>query len=1400
MVVLSGVPETATPDLGSETYVFPASFAQQQLWVHHKLTSQGAAYNMPMATLIEGPLDVDALHASIAALVRRHDVLRTTFALHDEDPVQLVAPVDGDASPLSVRDISAQPDAAREDIARRIIAEEVRRPFDLERGPLFRTVLLRLQPDKHVLLVTLHHIVCDGWSLGILTRDLSALYAAAVTGGLEALAPLELQYADIAAWSHEWMNDALLEDDIAYWRGRLAGAAPLLDLPTDHPRPAVRSLEGSVQHAHLSPALRRALLTLSEGEGATLFMTLLAAFMAVLARWSGQDDIVIGSPLAGRSLAESENLIGYFVNMTALRGDLSDDPTFRELLRQLRSTALDAYAHQTLPFEKLIEVLQPERQPNYNPLFQTVFAYQEGARQGLLIDGAVTSVLSIDSGTAKFDLTLDVRSDDDGLHLTFEYDRALFDAATISRLAGHLQTLLESVVADSDRALSALPLATPQENAALLVMAQGTADAPAPPLEPGTLDALFLAQAARRPYAPALTFEGETLSYGALDDAADRLARRLRALGVRQGDRVGLRVERSLRTVVGVLGILKTGAAYVPFDPAYPRERAEFMLRDAAVSVLVTEAELHAAFALDPGRDPALSIVLLDAAADADTSSDTDGAHEGHPVEASDDDVAYVIYTSGSTGTPKGVAVTHHNVKRLFSSTQALFGFDERDVWTFFHSIAFDFSVWELWGALLHGGRLVVVPFDAGRSPDAFYALLEQERVTVLNQTPSAFSGLMRVATTGGRPRALALREVIFGGEALDLQALRPWFESFGDAVPRLVNMYGITETTVHVTYRPLSIRDLDGAPGSMIGSPLSDLQLHVLDAEGRPAPIGMPGEMYVGGAGVALGYLNRPELTAQRFTPDPFSAVPGARLYRSGDRARRRANGDLEYLGRIDGQVKVRGYRIEIGEIENVLRRQDGVATAAVVVREDRPGDKRIVGYIVPVEGRTLDIGALHHALQAVLPEYMVPSTLVTVPSIALTTNGKIDRRTLPAPDAGVSVASSTPSSAETLPHTPEERMLTRIWLDLLGPRAIGVDDDFFDLGGHSLLAVRLLDRVERVWGRKIPLSILFAGATVRRLGAYLAARAEGGLDDEGRQATVVEVQAGGQARPFFFLHGDMYGGYYCLKIAPLLGAERPFYALPPHGVDGWRSDRSIESIAALHIDTLRAVQPHGPYLLGGFCNGGLVAYEMARQLQEQGQESAVLIAAMAATPSRYPVVDRLMNRWGALREWDAARADEASLQLQYQVARWHDFVRANRRDQAMLVWDTLKRTARTRLARRAERSPAVGRDHAPTGAPHAFEARARTLLRDYWMARRRYTPGTFEGKVAVLWPIGHAAHRHHDDPTRGWSRVVADVEVKTIPGTHDTCTTRHIGAFAETLRTVLDEYDPPLGPSFIS
>ncbi|KAB5407681.1 amino acid adenylation domain-containing protein [Pseudomonas aeruginosa] len=1031
------------------------SYAQERQWFLWQLEPESAAYHIPSVLRLRGRLDLDALQRSFDSLVARHETLRTRFRLDGDEARQEIAA--SMALPLDIVALGPLEEGA---LARQV-ETTIARPFDLERGPLLRVSLLRLAEDDHVLVLVQHHIVSDGWSMQVMVEELVQLYAAYSRGLEVALPALPIQYADYALWQRSWMEAGEKERQLAYWTGLLGGEQPVLELPFDRPRPVRQSHRGAQFILELDIDLSQALRRVAQQEGATAFALLLASFQALLYRYSGQADIRVGVPIANRNRVEIERLIGFFVNTQVLKADLDGRMGFDELLAQARQRALEAQAHQDLPFEQLVEALQPERSLSHNPLFQVLFNYQSEARgngQVFRFDELQMESVQFDSRTAQFDLTLDLTDEEQRFCAVFDYATDLFDASTVERLAGHWRNLLRGIVANPRQRLGELPLLdAPERRQTLSEWNPAQRECAVQ----GTLQQRFEEQARQRPQAVALILDEQRLSYGELNARANRLAHCLIARGVGADVPVGLALERSLDMLVGLLAILKAGGAYLPLDPAAPEERLAHILDDSGVRLLLTQGHLLEHLP----RQAGVEVLAIDGLV-------LDGYAESDPLTTlSADNLAYVIYTSGSTGKPKGTLLTHRNALRLFSATEAWFGFDERDVWTLFHSYAFDFSVWEIFGALLYGGRLVIVPQWVSRSPEDFYRLLCREGVTVLNQTPSAFKQLMAVACSADMAtQQPALRYVIFGGEALDLQSLRPWFQRFGDHQPQLVNMYGITETTVHVTYRPVSEADLEGGLVSPIGGTIPDLSWYILDRDLNPVPRGAVGELYIGRAGLARGYLRRPGLSATRFVPNPFPGGAGERLYRTGDLARFQADGNIEYIGRIDHQVKVRGFRIELGEIEAALAGLAGVRDA-VVLAHDGVGGTQLVGYVVADSAEDAERlrESLRESLKRHLPDYMVPAHLMLLERMPLTVNGKLDRQALPQPDASLS------QQAYRAPGSELEQRIAAIWAEILGVERVGLDDNFFELGGHSLLATRVISRVRQEQQLDASLKALF-------------------------------------------------------------------------------------------------------------------------------------------------------------------------------------------------------------------------------------------------------------------------------------------------------------------------------------
>jgi amino acid adenylation domain-containing protein len=1022
----------------------PLSFAQQRLWFLERLGSGGAAYHIPVRLRLRGELDRTALARALDRIVARHEALRTTVAEVDGEPAQRIAPAGESAFRLLDHDLGEHPDADAE--LRRLIAEEATAPFDLERGPPVRGRLIRLEADDHVLLVTMHHIVSDGWSMGVLTRELSALYGAFHGGEPDPLPPLPIQYADYAAWQRRWVDGEVLREQSEYWTTTLAGTPELLELPADHPRPARQDFAGAAAGVLLDEALTAGLKALGRRHGTTPFMTLLAGWSVVLGRLSGRQDVVIGTPTANRGRSEIEGLIGLFVNTLALRLDLSGTPTVAELLGRVKERALSAQHHQDIPFEQVVELVQPARSLAHSPLFQVMFTWQNAGESRLELPGLTLAPLSGAARTAaRFDLSLTLQDAGGRIAGSMEYATALFEKETVERSLGYLRRVLEAMAADELQRVEALPLLPESERRQVLEGWNAT-EAASP--VGSCLHELFEAQAERTPDVAAVVFKGETLTYAALNARANRLAHHLHGLGVGPDVRVGVCVERGLEMVVGVLGVLKAGGAYVPLDPEYPEDRLRYVLQDSAPAALLTQASLAERFAGVETRVVAL---------DADASSWADQP-DANPVRAglTPDHLAYVIYTSGSTGRPKGVMNLHRGVVNLLWSMRAAVPMQAGERLVAVTTLAFDISVLELFLPLLCGARVEVLARAAVSDPARLRDALSG-RGTVLQATPATWRLLVESGWEGGDElRALS------GGEALpaDLAA------RVRERVGALWNVYGPTETTIWSSAQPVEPAAAERGPVP-IGAPVANTRIYVLDAAGGPVPVGVAGELHIGGAGVARGYLGRAALTAERFVPDAFSNEPGARMYQTGDVGRWSRGGRLEYVGRNDAQVKVRGYRIELGEIEARLCEHPSVRETVVLAREDAPGDRRLVAYVV---GDATEAEALRAHLSERLPEYMAPAAYVRLEAMPLTPNGKVDRKALPAPEGDAYAA-----RAYQAPEGETEQALAEIWSDVLQVQSVGRWDNFFDLGGHSLRAVRVVSRIRQALGVEVALGEMF-------------------------------------------------------------------------------------------------------------------------------------------------------------------------------------------------------------------------------------------------------------------------------------------------------------------------------------
>lgn len=1040
------------------------SFSQEGLWLHNELAPGSATYNVPTSFPIDGQLDIAALERSLGELACRHEALRTVFAVEHGEPVQLVSRPGRFHLPIvDLRRLTGEdPEAA----AQRLIAEEANRPFDLTRGPLWRATLLQTGDERFRLLVTLHHIIADGWSLGIMVRELRAFYQAYATGQVPSLPALPVQYADFALWQRACMQGETLERHVSYWRRVLGGDLPILDLPADHPRPAEPSFRGAVECFELERTLWQDLAALSRREGATLYLTLFAAFNVLLHRYSGQSDIVIGTPVANRTRLELENVIGFFANTLALRTDLSGNPTIRELLGRVRDVMLGAHAHQELPFEIVVRTLRPRRDTGRSPLFQVMFAFEN----------AMLSPLKVGTGASRYDLTFFLWEEADRLTGMVEYSTDLFEGATIRRLIEHFQILLQAVVRNPDCPIANLPLLAEAERQQLLVSWNETAA----PVSDCCAHELIEAQAARTPDRVALRFEDQTLSYGELNRRANRLAHRLRTLGVGPDRLVGVCLERSPQMVIALLAVLKAGGGYVPLDPAYPRERLAFMIQDADLHVVLTQTSLR-----DVLPQHMATPVLVDREADVISRESADNL----APTATPSNLAYAIYTSGSTGTPKGVQIPHRAVVNFLASMQREPGLAEDDVLLAVTTLAFDIAVLELFLPLTVGATVVVASQTLAADGAGLSAALADTGATIMQATPVTWRLLLQA---GWHPPAGFT--ALCGGEELPRELARQLL-AWGT---RLWNMYGPTETTVWSTIQRVDVTD-----GTIsIGRPIANTSIFLLDDHLQPVPIGVPGELHIGGAGLARGYLNRPQLTAEKFIRHPFAADHGARLYKTGDIARYRADGTIELLGRRDHQIKLRGYRIELGEIEADLAEYPGVRQAVVVVREDTPGDQRLVAYLVATDPVVAPpAGDLRAFLKERLPAYMVPTAFVVLPELPLTPNGKIDRKGL------LELTYQAPEEARLAPRTPVEQRLAEIYAQVLGIDQIGIEDNFFELGGHSLLAIQVVSRICEVFDLELPLRTLFESPTVADLAVAVVQESGTASDDEFR-CLLLEVE----------------------------------------------------------------------------------------------------------------------------------------------------------------------------------------------------------------------------------------------------------------------------------------------------
>ncbi|MFN6487124.1 MULTISPECIES: non-ribosomal peptide synthetase, partial [unclassified Nostoc] len=1190
----------------AENADLPLSYAQQRLWFLDQLEPNSSFYNVPIGLRLSGTVQVAALEQSLSEIIHRHEALRTNFTTVDGRPTQVIQTQTNWT--LSVVDLKHLSTSEQEIATQRLAQQQAIQPFDLAKGALVRATLVVLSQTENILLVCMHHIVSDGWSAGVFVYELVTLYNAYSIGQPSHLTPLPIQYADFALWQRQWLQGDVLQSQLSYWQQQLQDAPALLSLPTDRPRPAQQTYNGTHQEFVLSGELTSKLAKLSQEQGCTLFMTLLAAFDTLLSRYTGTEDILVGTPIANRDRSEIEGLIGFFVNTLVMRADLAGNPTFNELLSRVRDMTMQAYSHQHLPFEMLVEALQPERDLSYSPLFQVMFVLQNAPTSGLELSGLSVSPFSMKGKTSRFDLTLIVQNTDTGLVGLWEYNTDLFDVSTIERMTSHFVILLEGIIANPEQRISQLPLLTEVEQQQLLVEWNDTfVDYPLHK----SIHQLFEEQVELTPDAVAVEFQNQQLTYSQLNCRANSLAHYLQSVGVKPDTLVGLCVERSLEMIVGVLGILKAGAAYVPLDSEYPSDRLSFILEDTQVKVLLTQQRLIDRLPLNQAKlhfGCAQYKVCLDTDAEAISQYSQDNVISG----VQPNNLVYIIYTSGSTGKPKGIAMS-----QLALCNHILWHRDNlkisRDAKTLqFASISFDVSFQEIFTTWCSGGTLFLITEELRRDALALLGFLQEKQIQRMFLPVVGLQQLAEFAISNELVNT-HLREIITSGDQLRITpAIYDWLGKLTDCT--LHNQYGPSESHLATNFTlPDSVQTWPLLPP--IGRPISNTQIYVLDKYLQPVPIGVTGEVYIAGVLLAQGYLNRPELTQEKFISNPFSSDPNSRLYKTGDLARYLADGKLESLGRIDNQVKIRGFRIELGEIEAVLGQYDDIKSCCVIVREDTPGNKRLVAYVLPHQHCKPKIYELRNFLKVKLPDYMVPNAFVILEEMPLTPNGKVDRRALKAP--------SNINNLDTFvqPRNTIELQLTHIWSKILKLENVGVKDNFFDLGGHSLLVPYLIAQIKQQFSKDIPLVTVYQHPTIEELAEVL--QKDAGVFS---WSPLVELQPKGSNPLLFCLPGSGSHAFYLYNLSRCLGCDQPFYSFQANHLG--REIAPVEDMASEYIQALQAVQPQGPYFLAGHSSGGRVAYEMAQQLLRQGQ--AIALVAILDTTAPDPQEPQM--------EWDDA------------------------------------------------------------------------------------------------------------------------------------------------------------------
>ncbi|MBC1219356.1 amino acid adenylation domain-containing protein [Nostoc sp. UCD121] len=1348
----------------------PLSFGQQRIWFLHQFEPNSSSNNMPVVVRFTGNLNVAFLEESLREVVRRHEVLRTTFPAVNGKPTQVIAT---DVSlTLPIIDLRQIPDEKREAEALLLATKEAHQPFDLANGPILRLLLLRLSDREHLLIWNMHCIVCDGASSDIFYQDFTTIYKALSAGNVSPLTPLPVQYADFTNWQYQWLQGEVLESQVNYWKQKLEGNLPIIELPYDHLRPhGVQTYRGDRAALLLSKTLNHALTDLSQKWGVTLFMTLLTVFELLLYRYSGQEDLLISFASASRGQVETERLIGFFSNTLVMRGNLAGNPTFRQLLDRVRKDCLEAYSHQDLPFERLIEELRPEQQSrNSSSLFQVKFSlnppWSNGRGMGALQlpDLTITSLFGyIYHGKTKYDLTLVLREQDNGLGMVFDYNAEMFDASTIERMLGHFKTLLEGIVANADQPISELPLLTAPEQHQLLVDWNGKqADYP----QNTCIHQWFEAQAKRTPDNIAVSFENQQLTYQELNQRANQLADYLQTLGVKSGVLVGLYVEPSLEMIVGLLGILKAGGTYVSIAPTSGQDSLSFILKDAQISLLLTQSSLVEKFS-----EHQVKVICVDNDWEAIALHTT----ENQDYYTTDQTLACVIYVSGSNGKPNGIAITHRSLVTHSLAISDTWELTQSDRLLLLPSItcnSFIESLFPTWIA----GATVILQSQELQSTAQFFPFIAQQQITVVNLPTYFWHQLIKEPSLSPQTLPVSLRLMMVGGEKVSRNAYLAWVEKVGKQV-RWLNGYGSLETTLTATvYDPATATEASNTRSEIpIGKAIANTQIYILDRRLQPLPIGVTGEIYISGIGIVQGYFNRPELTSEKFIPNPFSSESESYLYRSGDFGRYLSDGNIEFIGRRDNQAKIRGFRIELTEIETILDQYPGVQNAVVIAREDVSGDKYLVAYLVPKQDETIGSEQLLSFLQQKLPEHLLP-TFVIVDSLPLNANGQVDRQALLALNPANAEREKIFATAEN----PLQLQLTEIWENVLGIHPIGITDNFFDLGGHSLLAVRLFSQIEKIVGKNLALSILLQAPTIEQLanivereicskpGIAAVLTVDVKSETSIPWSSLVAIQPNGSKPPFFCVHG--LGGEVLRfrELAVHLGSDQPFYGLQPQGLDGKQLPYTrIEDMAAHYIQQIQTIQPREPYLIGGYSSGGLIAYEMARQLTIQGKEVALLVLFDTYGSKN---TESISLQKPASRDWNSLLAIASNYLIEQ--------VKGNTERFKYQIKEILWRF--------------VFHFHLILGRPLPYSNRKFMVEHATIQALRKYALQVYSGKATVFrTEDGLVVGQREADSKMGWGKLaLGGVDIYDISGIHNSIFKEpHVRSVSEKMKSCIDQ-----------